>query len=54
MSITKVEYSALKQVAKKVTWIRRFINKMKLEAIDRIILHGDNKINIALTKKVER
>ncbi len=53
-SITKAKYIVLGHIARKAMWIKRFINKMQLEkAIKNLMLHGDNKMNIALTKNME-
>lgn len=49
-STTKVEYIVLGYAARKPVWIRRFINKLKLEIFPEIELLGDNEISITLTK----
>ncbi len=53
ISTTEAEYIALGHTAREVIWIRRFINEMKLEVVEGLTLHGDNKMSIALTKHVE-
>ncbi len=52
-STTKAEYIALGHAAREAVWIRRFIHKMRLEVVESITLHGDNEMNIALTKNAE-
>ena len=52
-STTKAKYIALGHAAKEAVWIRRFINKMKLEAVEDVTLYGNNEISIALTKNAE-
>ena len=52
-STTEAEYIALRHAAREAVWIRRFINEMKLKAIEDLTLHGDNEISIALTKNAE-
>lgn len=48
-----MEYIALGYAARKVIWIRRFINKIKLETVKSVILYGNNKMSIALTKNAK-
>lgn len=53
-STTKAEYIALGHVAREAIWIKRFINKIRLEeAIESITLYGGNEMSIALTKNAE-
>lgn len=52
-STTKVEYIVFRQVARKVVWIRKFINKMKLEIVENFTLYVNNEINIALIKNAK-
>lgn len=52
-STTEAKYITLRHVARKAVWIRRFINKMKLEVIESLTLYGDNEMSIALTKNAE-
>lgn len=49
----EAEYIALGYVAKKAMWIRQFINEMKLEVVEDLMLYGNNKISIILTKNVK-
>lgn len=53
MLTTSAKYIAFRYAAREAVWIKRFINKIKLEAIKGITLHDDNEMNIALTKNVE-
>lgn len=53
ISTTEAEYIALGHVVKKAVWIQQFINLMGLEVVKNIILHGDNEMNIALTKNAK-
>lgn len=52
-STTEAEYIALGYAAKEAVWIRRFINKMGLEMVESLTLHGDNKMSISLTKNAK-
>lgn len=52
-STTKAEYIILDYTGRKVVWIRRFINKMKLETVKDVTSYGNNKISIILTKNAE-
>ncbi len=53
-STTEAEYIVLGHAAKEAVWIKRFVNKMRLEkAVENFMLHSDNKMNIALTKNAE-
>lgn len=52
-STTEVEYIALGHAAREAVWIRQFINKMELETVEGLTLHGNNEISIALTKNAE-
>ena len=52
-STTEVKYIAFGHVAREAVWIKRFINKMKLEVIEDLTLYGDNEMSIAPTKNVE-
>lgn len=49
----KTEYIALKHTIRKVIWIRKSINKIKLEIIKSLMLYGNNKMSIALTKNIK-
>lgn len=51
--ITKGKYIALGYVARETVWIRKFINKIGLEAIKKLTLHGDNEMSIAPTKNAK-
>lgn len=51
--ITKAEYIALNYVARKAIWIRKFINKIKLEVVKDFTLYSDNKMSIILTKNAK-
>ncbi len=53
ISTNEAEYIALGHAAREVVWIWRFINKMRLEVLESITLHGDNEMSIALTKNAE-
>lgn len=53
MSTTKTKYIVLGYAARKVMWIRQFINKVKLEVVENIILHSNNEISIEFTKNAE-
>lgn len=48
MFITKAKYITLRYIVRKTVKIKRFINKMKLEAIEEFMLYGDNDISITL------
>ena len=39
--------------AREAVWIKRFVNELELEVTETIMLHGDNKISIALTNNTE-
>lgn len=52
-STIEAGYIILGHTTREAVWIKRFINKMKLEVIESLMLHGDNKITIALTKNAE-
>lgn len=52
-SITEVEYITLGHAAREAVWIRRFVNKLEIKVTEKITLHGDNKMSIALTKNAE-
>ena len=52
-STIEAEYIALGHAAREAVWIRRFINEMKLEAVEDVTLYGDNEMSIALTKNAE-
>lgn len=52
-SMTKDKYIALSHAIREAVWIRGFINKIELEAVEDLMLYGDNEMNIALTKNVE-
>ena len=52
-STTEAEYIALGHAAREAVWIRRFINEMKLEAVEDVTLYGDNEMSIALTKNAK-
>lgn len=55
MSITKSEYILLKHVAQEAIWLRRFLNKLQNnKSIVNVILYGDNKASITLTKNAKR
>lgn len=53
--ITKVKYIALDYAIKGAVRIEKFINKLGLNAatIKSVILQGNNKISIALTKNAK-
>lgn len=53
ISIIKVKYITFKYVAKKVVWIRQFINKIEFKIIKSIMLYNNNKISIVLTKNIK-
>ena len=52
-STNEAEYIALGHATREAVWIRRFINKMKLEVVECFTLHSDNEMSIALTKNAE-
>lgn len=52
-STTEAEYIALGHAAREAVWIRRFINELGQETVEEVILHGDNEVNIALTRNAE-
>lgn len=53
MTLTiEAKYIALSHRVKKVIWIKKFVNKLKLEAT-KINFYNNNKINIALTKNAK-
>ncbi len=51
--ITEADYIAFGYVAKEAVWIRRFINKINLEVVRDVTLHGNNEMSITLTKNTE-
>lgn len=53
ISAIKAKYIALGHAAREAVWIRKFINKMKLKAVEDVTLYGDNKMSIALTKNAD-
>lgn len=53
MSITKNKYVILAHIIEKVIWIKRFINKLKINIIEIINLNSNNKMSIALIKNVK-
>lgn len=56
-STTKAEYIALGYAAREAVWIRRFVNemanKLRLEVVEDLTLHGDNEMSITLTRNAE-
>lgn len=52
-STTEAEYIALGRAAREAVWIRRFVNELEIEVTERLTLHGDNEMSIALTKNAE-
>lgn len=50
---TEAKYIVLRHAAREAVWIKRFINKIKIKAIEDLTLFGVNKITIALTKNTE-
>lgn len=57
MSTTEAEYIALGHAAREAVWIRRFVNemanKLRLEVVEELTLHGDNEMSITLTRNAE-
>lgn len=48
-----MKYITLDYATREAVWIRKFINKMKFEAVKNVTLYGNNKMSIALTKNVK-
>lgn len=52
ISTTEAEYIVIGHAAREGVWIKIFINKLSLE-MTRLILKGDNKASLNLTKNPE-
>lgn len=52
-SITKVEYIALKYIAREVVQIQLFIIQLKLDIVPEIEFFRNNKMRITLIKNIE-
>lgn len=53
ISTIKAKSIALRQAAREVVWIKRFINEMGLEVIENLTLYRDNELSIASIKNAE-
>lgn len=53
ISIIESIYIILGYTIREAIWIRKFINKMKLEVIEYLTFHGNNKIRIFITKNAK-
>ena len=52
-STTKAKYIALGHSVREAVWIKRFINRIKIEVVEDLTLFGDNEMSITLTKNIE-
>lgn len=52
-SITIAKYIAFGYISRKIVQIQKLINKIELDIMESIIMHGDNKMSIILTKNME-
>ena len=53
ISTTESKYITHRHIFRKIIWKKRFINKMNFEVIEKVTMHGDNEISIALTKNTQ-